>query len=395
MERQYETLKAEAKDALLFFRVGDFYEMFHDDAKKAAEILDIALTSRNKNAENPVPMCGVPVKAAERYIAKLTQAGEKIAIAEQVSDPSMPGIVERKIVSIVTPGTTLSDQILEEKKSRFITSIVEDNTGIAAVFCDVSTGSIELLQSPSMDEIVQQIIKKPVVEIIFTPQGFSEHSSLFSYFSGSMSRFFVPENPRAFLLSFFKLQTLKSLDIEDHPSIQKAMALLMAYLEETQKIPMVHISHVQWIQSSQSMRLDANTIKTLELFTGSDGEAKHGLISCIDNTKTAIGGRHLQRIFLNPVSDKKVLEERLEMVETLQKDTDFHTILQKALAQVSDIERIIGKMAMQKAIPRDAVLLSQSLVALQSLIPSLQTLPQTHAWKPWAMQVESLFDKIS
>lgn len=393
MERQYNELKKEAGDAILFFRVGDFYEMFHEDAQKASEILDIALTSRNKNAENPVPMCGIPIKAAERYIAKLTQAGEKVAIAEQVSDPTLPGIVERKIISIITPGTTLSDQILEEKKTRLIAACYQENNIFCTVFCELSTGKIFIHSTSEWDEMLREIVKAEVTEIVLTPTHFTELASFFSYFSGILSRNFLPESPALFLQDFFGTTTLKSFGIENNVLVQKTMALLFSYLQDTQKVPMHHFSEIHIIENTNTLRLDPGTISNLELFIGNNGDPKHGLLSAVDFTKTAMGGRAIRQAFLSPFSNKEEIEKRLEKTQWLIENPEYKIALEKALSRVSDIERIIGKLSMQRAIPIDAVRLSESLQALEELFPLLKSLPEESPWKAWADEIISLFEK--
>ncbi len=393
MERQYTDLKKEAGDALLFFRVGDFYEMFHSDAECAAEILDIALTSRNKNAENPVPMCGVPIKSAERYIAKLTQAGKKVAIAEQVSDPSLPGIVERKIVSIITPGTTLSDQILEEGKSRFIAALHVEQCAFSLVQCELSTGQVIITQESSFDEVLRELLKSDIAELVLTPSVFTELAPSFSYFSGSLTRHFAPEHAEQFLQDFFGTKTLKSLGIEQSASLQKAMALLFSYLDETQKMPMRHISQVVLKTHEGVLQLDHGTMMNLELFAGSDGEIRHGLLAQVDFTKTAMGARKLRQWFLSPLADKSKIDNRLDKVEYLVKDPDLKTALEKTFSAVSDIERILGKLALSRATPHDVLRLSKSLESMKALLPMLEKIPENSPWKNWAEACSALFTK--
>lgn len=393
MERQYNTLKKEAGDALLFFRVGDFYEMFHEDAKIASEILDITLTSRNKTAENPVPMCGIPVKASDKYIAKLTFSGQKVAIAEQVSDPNLPGIVERKILSIITTGTTLSDQILDEKKNRFIASLTKDFDGFSFARCDLSTGEVAIAQMKDFEELIRMVLSPDIVEIIFSPQDFSEFSSRFLYFSGALSRHFPPENAHDFLISFFKTKTLKSLGIEKNNSIQKTLALLFSYLQETQKTTLSHISDISFLDPQKYVKLDHSTINNLELFIGSDNEQSSSLFSQIDATKTPMGSRLLRNWILQPILEKDEIEMRLSRIENLIENDEYKTTLQKALSAISDIERIIGKLAMNKTNPTDLLRLSSSLKAIEECIPILQNTEEENPWKNWANEIITLFSK--
>lgn len=384
MEKQYNEIKKEAPDSILFFRLGDFYEMFGDDAKEASEILEIALTCRNKNAENPLPMCGIPAKAYERYLAKLTRAGKSVAIAEQVSDPTGKGIVERKITKIVSPGTTFSEQILEAKKQNFIAAFAEDprcnseKPQNAHLFCslafvELTTGESFVQSFSNANDAFREAEKQMVAELLLTPENFAQYSSHLSYFSGKLSRHFLPENSEKFLKQFFSLKTLKPFGIEKNRSAIVASSLLFSFLEDTQKTGISHISGISFKDTSDFISLDPETIRNLELFASNDGNKKNGLFHHLDNTKTALGGRALQQAFLAPFKKKEAIESRLSKTEDLIQNEKFMENLSHHLSEISDIERILSRISTGQAIPRDFVLLKNSLHSIQKISKLLES----------------------
>ncbi len=393
MEKQYNEIKKDAPDSILFFRLGDFYEMFGDDAKEASEILEIALTCRNKNAPNPLPMCGIPAKAYERYLAKLTRAGKSVAIADQVSEPTGKGIVQRKITRIITPGTTFSEQILEQKKQNFIAAFsqhTEKKTQkeiFSLAFAELTTGESFVQNFSSANDAFREAEKQMVAELLLTPEDFAQHSPSLSYFSGKLSRHFLPENSQKFLENFFSLKTLKPFGIEKNQSAILSSGLLFSFLEDTQKSGIQHISGIQYKDTSQFIALDPETIRNLELFSSSDGNRKNGLFSYIDRTKTALGGRALQQAFLAPFKQKEKIESRLSKTEELQKDRNFKETLSSHLSEVSDIERILARISTGRAIPRDFVLLKNSLHAIQQISQSEISEESKH-WKEWQEKIQ-------
>jgi DNA mismatch repair protein MutS len=395
MEFQYQEIKKEVPSSILFFRLGDFYEMFGDDAKEAAEILEIALTSRNKNSENPLPMCGIPAKSYEKYLAKLTKAGKKVAIAEQVSDPSEKGIVKRKITRIVTPGTTFSEHILQEKKQNFIASFAQEKkTNICAItFAELTTGEVFVKNFSSAHDALRDAEKQNVAELLFTPEDFQEHSPALSYFSGTLSRHFLPDTPEKFLKDFFHIKTLKPFGIEKNTAAILSSALLFSFLEETQKTNISHISGISFQNDSKYMSLDQETIKNLELFYSSDGNKKNGLFSFVDKTKTAMGGRALEKSFLNPFKNKEDIEERLSKIEGLLDNKSFFQSLQKNLGEISDIERILSRISTERSTPRDFVLLKNSLFALQNILesPINEEGKNAEKWEEWKETQKKFF----
>lgn len=386
MEIQYTKIKKEAPDSILFFRLGDFYEMFGDDAKEASEILEIALTSRNKKSENPTPMCGIPARAYEKYIAKLIRAGKSVAIADQVSDPQEKGIVERKITKIISPGTTFSDHILDAKKQNFIaafshiTKKSQDQYALAVL--EITTGESFVENFLSSNEAFREAEKLGVAELLFTPENFSHYSPSLSYFSGKLSRYFLPENSEKFITQFFGVTTLKPFGIQGNTSAIAASALLFSFIEDTQKSDIKHLSGITFRDHSDQLIIDPETIKNLELFASSNGDKKNGLFSHIDRTKTALGGRLLQQSFLAPFKSKEKIENRLNKIAELHIDDHFRETLQQELGEISDIERIIARISTGRFHARDFILLKNSLESIQTIA---QTVPheESEQWKKW------------
>ena len=392
MEKQYNEIKKEAPHSILFFRLGDFYEMFGEDAKEASEILEIALTCRNKNAENPLPMCGIPAKSYERYLAKLTRAGKSVAIADQVSDPKEKGIVERKITKIITPGTTFSDQILDAKKQNFIAAFGESKDGKFALgFVELTTGESFVQNFSSANDAFREAEKQMVAELLLTPENFSQYSPSLSYFSGKLSRHFLPENAQKFLENFFGIKTLKPFGIENNTAGILASALLFSFLEDTQKTGISHISGIFYKDTSDYIALDPETIKNLELFASNDGNKKNGLFYQMDKTKTALGGRALQQAFLAPFKKKDQIESRLSQTEELIKNEKFSENLSLYLSEISDIERILSRISTGRAIPRDFVLLKNSLKSIQKISElEISDEMEMKEWKQWKEKISHL-----
>jgi len=396
MQQQWIEMKKEAGDCILFFQVGDFFEMFGDDAVEASEILEIALTARHKE-KNAQPMCGFPIRSAEKYIAKLTRNGKKVAIVEQTTPPGKSKLVERKITRIVTPGTTFSDQVLESGKSNFIAGLFfiekKDNChkkDIAVAFAELSTGDCFVQNFADITDAVKEISLRNVAEVLLTPDQFKECSASFNYFSGVLSRHFMPENTEKFLKQFFKVQTLKAFTIENNNSAISATALLCSFLEETQKIELSHLSGVSYRTNTHVLGLDIDTIKNLEIFTSSSGDKNNGLFKHLNFTKTAMGSRMLQERMIQPFAQKeKIIEEYQKNSALLQYPELLDEII-NSFKKVSDIERIIARISVQRASISDFVLLQKSIEEIDNLtlkidnfIKNLESLENLEAWIEW------------
>jgi len=373
MQKQWIEMKKEAGDCILFFQVGDFFEMFGDDAIEASEILEIALTARHKE-KNTLPMCGFPMRSAERYIAKLSRNGKKVAIAEQITPPGKSKLVKRKLTRIVTPGTTFSDQVLESGKSNFIASLffLENKAGscskdIAVAFADLSTGDCFVQNFSDLTDAVKEISLRNVVEVLLTPDQFKECSASFNYFSGVLSRHFMPENPEKFLKQFFKVQTLKAFTIENNYSAIYATSLLCSFLEETQKIDLAHITGVSYKTTTNKLNLDIDTIKNLEIFISSSGDKNNGLFKHINFTKRAMGTRMLQERMIQPFAKKEDIIQEYDKNSALLQYPELLDYLIDSFKKVADIERIIARISVKRASISDFVLLQKSIEKIDNL----------------------------
>jgi DNA mismatch repair protein MutS len=370
MQRQYQELKNEVPDAILFFRLGDFYEMFGSDAEESSKILDITLTTRDRKSENPIPMCGIPHHAAEQYLAKLIRAGKKVAIAEQVSDPSLPGLVQRKIVRIISPGTTFSENSLEAKESNYIVSVAKCNGIIALAFADITTGDFFVLETNHQEEALLEIRRFSPKEMVMNPK--DPLKEAFSHTVKTTSFHAQAKNTEEFLLKFFNLRTLKGFGIQEKQASINAAALLCSFFWEVEKGALPHFLGIRVYDTATTMPLDYTTIKTLELFEGSDGRRESSLLGLLDETKTAMGGRLLRKNMSMPFRKEERISERLEAVEELQQNPELFAQIESCLMRISDLERLMGRFATGRASPKDFLSLRDSLEYIQSLINVLQ-----------------------
>ncbi len=359
MMQQYQEMKAECPGAIVFFRLGDFYEMFGSDALEAAKIMEITLTSRNKKDENPMPMCGVPHHAVEGYLAKLTRAGKRVAICEQVSDPSLPGIVKRKIVRIVTPGTTTSEQILQQKANRFVMSlyIKKDYFGIA--FCDLSTGEFQTAEFQGQATLKTEILRLAPAELVLARDQYDDPSvraTVAELSEITLSPCDFREEALRLLSRHLKVTTLDIFGIASWPFAIQASGILLRYLLDTQKESLPHISRIDAYRRDDFMPLDEATIRNLELFGGEDT-----LLSILDETETSMGGRLIRRWLAQPLLKKEDIEARHNAVEDLVTKDDFRHSIKGELGLLSDLERLIGRLSGAGGSARDLVGLAQSL----------------------------------
>lgn len=365
MLKQYKEIKKKHQDAILFFRLGDFYEMFGPDAIEASKILNITLTARNKGTENETPMCGVPYHAVDGYLSKLTRAGKKVAVCEQLSDPSLPGIVERKVIRTVTPGTTLDDNILDNKENNYLASLsfLKKRWGMAV--CDLTTGEFQVGEFEEFDMLQNEIFRIAPSEVLVTPS-LLNNSDFQNFFSKlkNVNSFQIPsfEQPADFILKHFNLAGLAGFGIDRLEIGQTAAANLLGYLKETQKTDLEHITKMSLYNSQEFMALDEATIRNLELYgTAQDYQYEGSLLSVIDHTSTAMGGRKLRRWLRYPLLKKEPIDRRLESVSELARDIARQGKFIDTLKKVADMERLLGRIGCQRTNARDLIALKNSL----------------------------------
>ncbi len=376
MMEQYQDIKAECKDAILFFRLGDFYEMFGQDAHDASKILDITLTSRSKD-ENAVPMCGIPYHAAENYIAKLVKSGRKVAICEQISDPALPGIVKRKVVKIITPGTAILDQVLDQKSNRYILSIYAKKDYFGIAFCDVSTGEFHAAELSGIEALRNEILRLNPSEIVLERDQYDDpaiRTMAISISDATISSVALYEDAYKFLLGSFHVKSLEGFGIASWPFAIEASGILMRYIQETQKDEAKHIDRIHAYHRNNWMYLDEGTIRNLELFSTMRGKDEEGsLLSVIDNTNSSMGGRMLRKWLLRPLIHKEPIQSRHDAVENFISNEDLRNSFKDILLGLSDIERILGRLSSSGANARDLLSLGNSLSQIPKIKNTFET----------------------
>jgi DNA mismatch repair protein MutS len=356
MMAQYKEIKAKYSDCILFFRLGDFYEMFFDDALTASKILDIVLTSRNKG-DGKAPMCGIPYHAASQYISKLTKAGKKVAICEQVSDPKEPGLVKRDVVRVVTPGTTLDDKLLETKSNNFIASVVLQDEVYGIAFADITTGEFKVFETENFEEEIERIA--PTECILETDSSLKLPDYIHTY------EFESYRDSEQILLDHFEVKNMDSFGLKDMRAGLCAAGRLLHYLQETQKTDLSHIRKIQPFHADDFMPLDEASIRNLEIFTTLRDNLKEGsLISVLDETLTAMGGRSLKKFLMRPLVDRDAILKRLEAVDEFCKTQTLLLDLRDLLKNVSDIERTLGRLSLNSGNARDLVSLKNSFLKI-------------------------------
>ncbi|QYR23788.1 DNA mismatch repair protein MutS [Paenibacillus sp. sptzw28] len=380
MIQQYLAIKEEAKDAFLFFRLGDFYEMFFDDAVAASRELEITLTGREGGGESRIPMCGVPYHSAEGYIARLIEKGYKVAICEQVEDPSAAkGVVRREIVRVITPGTVMETKSITEKANNFIVSVsgLEGAYGVAS--CDLTTGELYVTSFPAgLDMLTDEINVYHPVEIV----GDAALLELLKPAAAAWNRpvLFTPREPMdpERLSGQFDGQELDTLD----PARYRAVSLLTGYLDETQKRSLGHLRRVRVYEPNQFMILDPFTRRNLELVETVQSRSKKGsLLWLLDRTRTSMGARMLRRWIDKPLLSKPAIDERLEAVEKLHANFILRDELRRELSEIYDLERLVGRVAFGSANGRDLNALKSSLQHVPALAELCSDSDSATLWK--------------
>ena len=370
MMQQYLSIKAQHPNTLLFYRMGDFYELFFEDAKKASQLLDITLTSRGQSAGQPIAMAGIPYHAAENYIAKLIRQGESIAICEQIGDPSLSkGPVERKVMRIVTPGTVTDEALLEEKKDNLLVAISchpsGSPQGIASL--DLASGRFTLQQIQSNDQLISEIARLNPAELLFNEDWILPESlKQLQCQCRRPSWHFDPDSARQQLLQRFNTIDLRGYNCEHmHTAIAAAGALLL-YVKETQQTALNHIQGIRVESSQDSIWLDSASRRHLEIDSHPSGQQSFTLLGILDNTATSMGSRCLRRWLNRPLRDHELLNTRYVCIGNLLSNC-LYSNLNQCLKKIGDVERISSRIALKSARPRDLVLLRQSLAVLPEL----------------------------
>jgi DNA mismatch repair protein MutS len=371
MMQQYLGIKADHPRDLLFYRMGDFYELFYDDARKAAQLLDITLTARGKSAGEPIPMCGVPYHAAEGYLARLVKAGVSVAIAEQIGDPATSkGPVERQVVRVVTPGTLSDEALLDDRVDQLLLAITQrqDHYGIA--YLDLSTGRFRVLEISGEEALTGELQRLNPAETLYHESIF--HPCVISR-RGARSQpgwEFDVDGARRALNTQFQTHDLQGFGCDELPLAIGAAGCLLQYVKDTQRGNLPHIRSMSQESRADSVILDAATRRNLEIDTNLSGGDTNTLFAVMDNGITAMGSRLLRRWLHRPLTDIAALEARQQGIASLCENYRYET-LRDALKPIGDMERILTRVALRSARPRDLTRLHSSLAALPQLRSAL------------------------
>ncbi|ELY3465707.1 DNA mismatch repair protein MutS [Cronobacter universalis] len=369
MMQQYLKLKAQHPDILLFYRMGDFYELFYDDAKRASQLLDISLTKRGASAGEPIPMAGVPHHAVENYLAKLVNLGESVAICEQIGDPATSkGPVERKVVRIVTPGTISDEALLQERQDNLLAAIWQDSKGFGYATLDISSGRFRLTEPQDRETMAAELQRTNPAELLYA-EDFAE-MSLIEGRRGLRRRplwEFELDTARQQLNLQFGTRDLVGFGVENAPRGLCAAGCLLQYVKDTQRTSLPHIRSITMERQQDGIIMDAATRRNLEITQNLAGGVENTLASVLDCTVTPMGSRMLKRWLHMPVRDAAVLRHRQQAIAALM---EYSADIQPVLRQVGDLERILARLALRTARPRD---LARMRHAFQQL-PTLNTL---------------------
>lgn len=379
MMQQYLELKEKYSDCLLFFRLGDFYEMFFEDALTASRELEIVLTGRDCGLSERAPMCGVPYHSVNSYINKLIDKGYKVAICEQLEDPALAkGLVERDVIRVITPGTVIEEQMLPENANNYIMAVFAGSGVFELAYCDVSTGDMfseELVGDRAQQELMDQLARIEPREIIaneylFTREPCASWISSHFYVEKKEQKFFDVERAQRTLLEHFKVSTLSGYGLTDKSMAVSAAGALLRYLEDTQKNALSHISKIVLCTPGEYMGIDMATRRNLELTAPLrfDGNKKNTLLGILDKTKTSMGGRMLRDWVDQPLQSIEAIERRLDAVETIVKHSRERALLKEALDGVYDIERLLSRIAYGTVHARDCDALRKTLSKIPGLI---------------------------
>ena len=384
MMRQFNALKKDHPDKILFFRMGDFYEMFGDDAIRAAKVLQIVLTSRNKKKADAIPMCGIPLKSYEDYLNKLTAAGLKVAICEQMEDPAQAhGLVRRDVVRIVTPGTTVSPQLIQADQNHFLVAIClrlrQKRVGVAWV--DVSTGEFEVLEFATTDiaQIYNFLFQMTPQEILLAQSRSPAETQFLEELTAQLQQifpqntanappisfidpyYFDPEASEQLLTAHFKTFNLSGFGIETLTLGIAAAGALLRYLHETQQCELSHLASIRQHSFEKTMLLDETTLSNLEIFESHSTHSQHTLYGVLNQTCTAMGARLLRQWLRQPLLELEAIEQRLDSVGELQEQFIVCEALRGQLKQIQDLPRIAGRISLPVVNIHDMLGLRDSL----------------------------------
>ncbi len=381
MIRQYLSIKEQHADAILFYRMGDFYEMFFEDAEIASRALEITLTSRNKNDEVPVPMCGVPYRAAQGYVARLIEKGYKVAICDQVEDPATAkGIVKRDVIRVVTPGMIFEDELLDRKANNYLLACFRNRSTLGIAYLDISTGTFRATESREPDRIVDEALRVAPREILLpesagrqTPPdpvlaALGERPVTFL-----PDRYFDPAGASRRLLEQFKTVSLEGFGLEGLRAACQAAGALVQYVQENQKQPVQHLTGIETYALDRFLVVDEQSCRNLELLENIRSGTRQGtFIEVMDRTVTPMGGRMLRQWIRYPLLDIEPISARHDAVAEAKNDAGARRGLREQLRQVQDLERLGARISMGRANARDLTALKRSIRMVAPIVSTLE-----------------------
>ncbi len=380
MMRQYLSIKAQYPDILLFYRMGDFYEMFFDDAKRGALLLGISLTARGQSNGEPIPMAGIPYHSADQYIAKLVKASQSVAICEQIGDPATSkGPVERAVQRVITPGTVLEDGLLSEREDNLIVSLLETKQGQYALSAlEISTGYLCAQEIADASQLRNELTRLRPAEVLIADQQLEfetliqEHLGRSALIHTIPSWYFEPKRANEALCTLFKTQSLDAFESHDFPNATLAAGALIQYINELRLKDLGHIEHLKFLRKESQLIVDSVSRTNLELERCINGGTDHTVVAQIDRCITAMGARQLRRWLTDPTRDHQTLLNRHSVVNAILSDDSYQRFA-NALRPVGDMQRVVSRIATGHAKPRDLVRLREALTALPQLKMELAT----------------------
>lgn len=377
MMQQYLRIKADYPDMLLLYRMGDFYELFFDDAKRAAQLLDLTLTHRGQSADKPIPMAGVPYHAVENYLARLLKKGESVAICEQIGDPATSkGPVERQVTRIITPGTVTDEALLEAKKDNLLLALHQQKQNIGLAWVDLSSGRFHLQEVTNNTQLSAELARLQPAELLLQEASPLEEYCLNFPIKKRPGWEFNLDSAKKRLCEQFTVNNLTAFGEQDYPTALTAAGALLAYLQTTQKQALPHLNALTLESATDYLQLDASTQKHLELFENIQGGNENSLLSVLDKTASTMGSRLLKRWLGRPLKQQTAIHARQQAIAEiikLQSDIIIHPLLR----QISDVERIVSRIALKSARPRDLLALGTTLTLLPE-IEQITTKQQSH-----------------
>lgn len=383
MMRHYLEMKEKNKDAILFYRLGDFYEMFFEDAEVCSKVLELTLTGKQCGLEERAPMCGIPYHAADTYIAKLIEKGYKVAICEQMSDPKeSKGLVDRAVIRVVTPGTAIEDEVLKADRNNFLCSVYADKNGIGVSYADISTGLMEMCEFKANEDGIKMLddvlSRTKPSEIICNSDAVAVSKKLHS-----VQMMFVPEfyfyrdseynlsKCEKTLKEQFKVNNLSVFDAADKKFAIKAAGAMLAYISETQMRKVGNIKKLNVVKDERYVHLDINARRNLELVESMNLRKKRGsLLGLLDHTKTSMGARKMRLFIDQPLRDETIINSRLDGVEELVTNLMLRDELDKVLSEIQDVERKCSKVSANTILPKECLALADTL----SYIPKIKNI---------------------